>query len=180
MSSRLNLNENFRNVGGIDLVLIGADDPAAMTKHTVACKTLGIPFVADPSQQLPRLDGQQTIDVVDGAKSCLTTNRSNFDRTATGWSTDKCLNMLLRVTTMATGRSNNFARWSRHLRPVAQEKSIMTPGVSMPSARFLTGGWGLSPQDVKLVRCCYLCHRNNWHSGYILDQNSLRLEAAWD
>src|SRR5580692_11320559 len=42
---------------GIELVLIGASDPAAMLSRTAECLEMGIPFAADPSQQLPRLDG---------------------------------------------------------------------------------------------------------------------------
>src|SRR5262249_18584761 len=54
-------------VGGLDLVLIGASDPEAMLSHTEECRTLGVPFAADPSQQLPRLDGPQLRALVDGA-----------------------------------------------------------------------------------------------------------------
>jgi adenosine kinase len=53
--------------GGLDLVLIGASDPGAMLAHTQECKDLGIPFAADLSQQLPRLDAQQVCALVDGA-----------------------------------------------------------------------------------------------------------------
>src|SRR5262249_57918660 len=54
-------------VGGLDLVLIGASDPDAMLSHTRECAALGIPFAADPSQQLPRLDGPQVRALVEGA-----------------------------------------------------------------------------------------------------------------
>jgi adenosine kinase len=53
--------------GGVDLVLIGADDPDAMFRHTAGCLAAGIPFAADPSQQLARMDGDQTRKLVDGA-----------------------------------------------------------------------------------------------------------------
>jgi adenosine kinase len=53
--------------GGVDLVLIGADDPEAMFRHTSGCVSAGIPFAADPSQQLPRMDAEQTRVLVDGA-----------------------------------------------------------------------------------------------------------------
>jgi adenosine kinase len=42
-------------IGGIDLVLVGANDPEAMSRHTDECRFRGIPFVADPSQQLAYL-----------------------------------------------------------------------------------------------------------------------------
>ncbi len=53
--------------GGLDLVLIGASDPGGMLTHTQECKDLGIPFAADLSQQLPRLDSEGVRALVDGA-----------------------------------------------------------------------------------------------------------------
>ena len=44
---------------GIELILVGANDPAAMVAHTEEARQLGVPFAADPSQQLPRLDAGQ-------------------------------------------------------------------------------------------------------------------------
>ena len=46
-----------QRVGGLDLVLVGANDPEAMLRHTHECRTRGIPFAADPSQQLAFADG---------------------------------------------------------------------------------------------------------------------------
>ena len=57
---------------GVDLVLIGANDPDAMIRHTAECRRLGIPFVADPSQQLARLDGKETAELIDGAEYLFT------------------------------------------------------------------------------------------------------------
>ncbi|MGB3769698.1 MAG: carbohydrate kinase family protein [Rhodococcus sp. (in: high G+C Gram-positive bacteria)] len=56
----------------LDLVLIGANDPAAMVRHTSECRELGIPFVADPSQQLARLDGDQATELIEGAEYLFT------------------------------------------------------------------------------------------------------------
>ena len=53
--------------GGLDLVLIGASDPGGMLLHTRECQDLGIPFAADLSQQLPRLDSDGVRALVDGA-----------------------------------------------------------------------------------------------------------------
>ena len=56
----------------LDLVLIGANDPDAMTAHTAQCRAAGIPFAADPSQQLARLDGEQAMEMIDGAAYLFT------------------------------------------------------------------------------------------------------------
>jgi adenosine kinase len=58
--------------GGLDLVLIGANDPEAMLRHTEECRRRGIPFAADPSQQLARMDGPEIRTLVDGADFLLT------------------------------------------------------------------------------------------------------------
>ncbi|MBP5940147.1 carbohydrate kinase family protein [Streptomyces sp. LBUM 1476] len=54
-------------VGGIDLVSIGADDPEAMLRHTEDCRTRGIPFAADFSQQIARMDGAEIRILLEGA-----------------------------------------------------------------------------------------------------------------
>jgi adenosine kinase len=59
-------------VGGVDLVLISPNDPAAMIRHTQECRDLGIPFAADPSQQLARMSGEDVRTLVDGAAYLLT------------------------------------------------------------------------------------------------------------
>lgn len=56
----------------LDLVLVGANDPETMLKHTDECRKLGLAFAADPSQQLARLDGQQALQLVEGARYLFT------------------------------------------------------------------------------------------------------------
>jgi adenosine kinase len=74
----------------VDLVLIGADDPDAMFRHTAACAAAGIPFAADPSQQLPRMDADQTRTLVDGA-AYLFSNEYELAliEQRTGWDADE-------------------------------------------------------------------------------------------
>jgi adenosine kinase len=56
----------------IELVLVGANDPEAMLRHTDEARELGIPFAADPSQQLARMDGPEIRRLVQGARYLLT------------------------------------------------------------------------------------------------------------
>lgn len=51
----------------IDLVLIGPDDPDGMLRHTRTARDLGLPFAADPSQQLAWAGGELIRDLIDGA-----------------------------------------------------------------------------------------------------------------
>jgi adenosine kinase len=87
--------------GGLDLVLIGPDDPDAMLRHTDACRSLGIPFAADPSQQMARMDGDQIRLLVDGAAYFFTNEYERALTTQkTGWSEDEVLSRVgVRITT---------------------------------------------------------------------------------
>jgi adenosine kinase len=54
-------------IGRFDLVVISPDDPEAMIRHTETCRSLGIPFAADPSQQLARMSGDEIRSLIHGA-----------------------------------------------------------------------------------------------------------------
>lgn len=148
-SVELNLTEISKKVGGLGLVLIGADDPIAMRNHTLACKELGVPFVADPSQQLPRLDGPQTVDIVEGATYLFNNEyEATLIEQRTGWSSTQVLDHVgVRITTLGKNGVHITSRDGLDIKvPVAQEKSIKDPtGVGDAfRAGFLTGlGWGL-------------------------------------
>jgi adenosine kinase len=89
-------------VGGLDLVLIGADDPEAMVRHTEECRTRGYAFAADPSQQLARLDGESIRTLVDGAAYLFSNEYEKaLIESKTGWSEDEFLDRVgVRVTTL--------------------------------------------------------------------------------
>ena len=74
--------------GSVDLVLIGASDPEAMSSFTRQCREHKIPFAADTSWQLARMEGEQVRDLVDGAaylfcneyEATLTERKSGWSR----------------------------------------------------------------------------------------------------
>lgn len=72
--------------GPVELVVIAPNDPAAMLGYTSFCRDRAIAFVADPSQQLARMPGDEIRRLVDGA-AYLVTNR--YERSLllqqTGW-----------------------------------------------------------------------------------------------
>jgi adenosine kinase len=101
----ISIKEVADRAGGLDLVLIGADDPEAMFRHTAACAAAGIPFAADPSQQLPRMDGEQTRALVDGA-AYLFSNEYEMAliEQKTGWAADEITeHVTVQVTTLGAG-----------------------------------------------------------------------------
>jgi len=94
-------------VGGLDLVVIGANDPEAMLRHTRECRTRGIPFAADPSQQLAFADGETIRQLIDGADYLLTNEyEAALTSQKTGWSQDEIAE---RVTTRVITRGKDGA-----------------------------------------------------------------------
>jgi adenosine kinase len=59
-------------IGGLDLVVISPNDPAAMLRHTEECRERGYRFAADPSQQLARMSGEEISRLIDGAAYLFT------------------------------------------------------------------------------------------------------------
>ncbi|SFQ37025.1 adenosine kinase [Amycolatopsis arida] len=89
-------------VGGLDLVMISPDDPDAMLRHAEECRQRDYPFIADPSQQLARMDGEQARDFVAGARY-LFSNDYEWELLLrkTGWTEADVLSRVgMRVTTL--------------------------------------------------------------------------------
>jgi adenosine kinase len=72
---------------GLDLVLVGANDPEAMLRHTDECRSRGLTFVADPSQQLAFADGPFIRKLIEGADFLFTNEyEAHLTESKTGWS----------------------------------------------------------------------------------------------
>ena len=86
---------------GVDLVLVGSTDPAAMLRHTDECREHGMPFAADPSQQLARMEGPEIRRLVDGARYLLTNDYEwELLQQKTGWTErDVAERIDIRITT---------------------------------------------------------------------------------
>jgi len=135
---------------GIDLALIGASDPGAMLSHTAECTKLGIPFAADPSQQLPRLDGPQVRSLVSGAQYlfCNEYEEALIQRKS-GWAASEVLAQVgVRVTTLgpAGARIERAGEHPLLVGPVAEANKADPTGTGDAfRAGFLAAvGWGMS------------------------------------
>ena len=74
-------------VGEPDFVLIGADDPDGMLRHTQECRQRGYRFIADPSQQLAFGEGDLIRQLIDGATILFSNEyESHLIESKTGWS----------------------------------------------------------------------------------------------
>lgn len=101
-SSKIDLKPVNERVGGLDLVLVSANDPEAMLRHSRQCRELGVDFAADPSQQLARMDGDAARELVEGAKFLLTNEyEKELLESKTGLSDEDILKQVqVRVTTL--------------------------------------------------------------------------------
>jgi adenosine kinase len=93
-----------QRLGSIDLVVISPNDPEAMLRHTDEARNAGYPFMADPSQQLARMDGPELRRLVQGAEY-LVTNDYERDLLAskTGWTDEQVLGQVgVRLTTIGS------------------------------------------------------------------------------
>jgi adenosine kinase len=115
-SSNIKLADVVSRAGTPELVIIGANDPAAMFQLTEECRTLGLAFAADPSQQLARLSGDEIRALIDGA-TYLFTNDYEWDLLLqkSGWSEAEVMQQIqLRITTLGekgvdiVGRDGTF------------------------------------------------------------------------
>lgn len=69
-----------------DLVVISPNDPQAMRRYVPECQQLGIPYIYDPSQQIPRLNDEDLHSGLDGALAlfvnlyelCMIQNRTQL------------------------------------------------------------------------------------------------------
>src|SRR5688572_6241425 len=82
-------------VGQPEYVLIGADDPDGMLRHTEECRRRGYPFIADPSQQLAFGEGTLIRKLIDGAAILFSNEyESHMIESKTGWSAEEILDLV--------------------------------------------------------------------------------------
>jgi adenosine kinase len=137
---------------GADLVVISADDPAAMVRHSAECRERGFRFAADPSQQIARMSGAELLELIDGADLLFTNDyEKNLLESKTGLSeADVMARVNVRVTTLGSAGVEIVGRDMDPVHvPVAKEYTKVDPtGVGDGfRAGFLSARtWGLSWQ----------------------------------
>ncbi|WP_207841313.1 carbohydrate kinase family protein [Williamsia soli] len=129
-SREISISALASEFGTPDLVLVGADDPDGMIAHSREARELGIPFAADPSQQLARLDGEQVRDLIEGA-AFLFTNEYEWGllRQKAALSEEQVAKTVgLRITTLGSGGAEIVeADGSRTHVPVVPETAKVDP-----------------------------------------------------
>ncbi|MEU9194087.1 carbohydrate kinase family protein [Streptomyces hundungensis] len=146
-------------VGGLDLVLIGADDPEAMLRHTEECKARSIPFAADFSQQIARMSGDDIRTLLEGATYLFSNEyEKGLIESKTGWSDEEILAKVdHRVTTLGSrGVRIEQVGAEPIVVGVPEEEAKVDPtGVGDAfRAGFLTGlSWGVGHERAAQLGC---------------------------
>ena len=153
----IELGPIMEKTGRFDMVVISPDDPQAMLHHSDVCRKEGIPFAADPSQQMARMSGEEIKLLIDGA-SYLFLNEYELALAMqkTGWSDREILeHVKIRVVTLGSKGAKVESATGEFVQVgVPKEKSKTDPtgvGDSFRSG-FIAGlAWGLSHE-----RCAQL------------------------
>ena len=145
----IELEPVLARVGGLDLVLISADDPAAMVRHSAECRERGLPFAADPSQQLARMGGEEVRGLVEGARYLLTNEyEKSLLESKTGLSDAQVLDLVeVRVTTLGKHGVEITGKGMERIHvPIAREIRAYDPtgvGDAFRAGFFAGLSWGL-------------------------------------
>jgi adenosine kinase len=172
--------------GDVEITLICPDDPAAMLRHTRACREGGHPFAADPSQQIARMEGSELRTLVDGARYLFT---NEYEQTLlirkTGWTAEEVLRHV-GTWVVTTGPKGVVIETGDH--PPLQVKAAVTRRLADPTgvgdavrAGFLAGtSWGLSPERSAQLGCVMaaLVLETTGTQEYAFDPGDLRTRLA--
>jgi adenosine kinase len=129
-------------VDRVELALIGANDPDAMLRHTDECRELGLPFAADPSQQLARMEGPEIRRLVEGARYLLTNDYEwELLLKKTGWTETQVAEKIdIRITTHGEKGVEIYGRETLKVGVVPETSKVDPTGVGDAfRAGFLAG-----------------------------------------
>ena len=133
-----------------ELVLISPNDPRAMVRYVSECKELNIPYIYDPSQQIPRLTDDEIKEGINGALALFVNEyESKMIQKRTGLTMDD-INQQTQFTVVTLGEDGSIIyRQEQETRvPVVPPQQIADPTGVGDAFRggFLSGyahGWDL-------------------------------------
>jgi adenosine kinase len=146
-------------VGQPDYVLIGADDPEGMLRHTDECRQRGYRFIADPSQQLAFGEGGLIRQLIEGATILFSNEyESHLIQSKTGWSAEDILDRVgIQVITLGANGVRIVGRDQESVEVAAAKgvHAVEPTGVGDAfRAGFLAAvDWGLSHERAAQVGC---------------------------
>ncbi|MFN2232827.1 MAG: carbohydrate kinase family protein [Anaerolineales bacterium] len=126
-----------------DWVIISPNSPDSMVKYPQECVELGIPYLFDPSQQIPRMTAEELRMGVEGA-SALMVNDYEYEliKNQTGMQDNEILkNLNFMVITRGEQGATIFVDGDQYCTPIVPAKKIVDPTGVGDAFRggFLTG-----------------------------------------
>ncbi|WP_370250181.1 carbohydrate kinase family protein [Nocardioides sp.] len=146
-------------VGAPAYVLIGADDPDGMVRHTEECRQRGYAFIADPSQQLAFSGGDVIRSLIEGAALLFSNEyEAAMIEQKTGWDTATVLGKVgVQVTTLGKDgvRVQRAGEEPLHVPAAADVTAVEPTGVGDAfRAGFLAAlSWDLDHERACQVGC---------------------------
>jgi adenosine kinase len=155
----IELGPVVERVGAPQYVLIGADDPDGMLRHTEECRQRGYAFIADPSQQLAFSGGELIRNLIDGAAILFSNEyESHMIEQKTGWSADEILDRVgVQVTTLGKDGVRVHGRDQEPIvLPAARDVTAVEPtgvGDAFRAGFLAATAWGLGLERAAQVGC---------------------------
>jgi adenosine kinase len=158
--------------GGIDLVLVGAGNPAAMVAQAADCRETGLAFAADPSQQLARILGDEEIrSLVDGAEYLFGNEYEEaLIERKSGWGSAEMLDRVgVRITTLGPGGARIERKGEPAITvPAIPDAKPVDPtgsGDAFRSGFLAATAWGLSLERAAQLGNLMAVHALENHGG---------------
>ena len=133
-----------------ELVLISPNDPRAMVRYVQECKKLNIPYIYDPSQQIPRLTDDEIKEGINGALALFVNEyESKMIQKRTGLSTEDIIHQTqFTIVTLGHEGSMIYQQENETKVPVVPPRNMADPTGVGDAFRggFLAGyaqGWDL-------------------------------------
>ncbi len=155
---------DIADLGDVDAVVVAPDDPDAMVRHTESCRDRGVPFAADPSQQLSFMDAGTIHALVEGATWFFSNEyEAALVHEKTGWSAEHVLDLVgTRITTHGPDGISITRRGEPELRVgVAPAREVVEPtgvGDGFRAGFLAATGWGLGVERSAQVGALLATH----------------------
>ncbi len=115
----------------ITVAIISPNDPQAMVKYARECQELNIPYIYDPSQQIPRLTPEELANGIKGAK-ILIVNDYEFEmiKKQTGWN-DNDVQAAVKTIVVTQGKKGALIRTTE----IGADGMALLKEINIPAAR---------------------------------------------
>lgn len=120
---------SLHDVPDPEIAIISPNDPSAMQKYARECRELGIPYIYDPSQQVARVEGDELVDGLTGARILIVNDYEySILRKKTGLDEAQLLDRIdALVVTLGEQGSRIVAPDGEFLIPVVRPNVVLEP-----------------------------------------------------